>query len=136
VPFFAVLILGIILTVRCGHRFGMQNTLSFWLATIAGLCYLGGASIVLVQMVLALMVTGFSAGVFLTLFFALIPITLGIWALRVARSTIPQSIKERLSRGIIGLLGLLFWASLIIGPLIAFLAAVSPERVRIHIPVK
>ena len=54
----------------------MQNTLSVWIATIAGLCYLGGASIVLVQMVLALMVTGFSAGVFLTLFFALIPIIL------------------------------------------------------------
>jgi cadmium resistance protein CadD (predicted permease) len=103
VPFFAVLILGIILTVRCGHRFGMQNTLSFWLATIAGLCYLGGASIVLVQMVLALMVTGFSAGVFLTLFFALIPIILWIWTLRVARSKTPQSINKRLLLGITGL---------------------------------
>jgi hypothetical protein len=112
-----------------------ENTLSFWLATIAGLCYLGGASIVLVQMVRALMVTGFSAGIFLTFFFALVQIMLGIWALKVTHSTTPQPIKDRLSLGIIGLLGLLFWAGLIIGPVIAFLAA-TPEPLRIYTPIQ
>jgi hypothetical protein len=132
-PFLAVLILGFILIVRRGTRLGIQYTLSFWLATIAGLCYLGGASITLVQMVRVLRVTGFSASTALTLIFALVPIVLGIWALRVARSPSPQSNKDRLSFGIIGLLGLVFWAGIIIGPLIFFLATLLPERYY-HIP--
>lgn len=127
-PFFAIIILGLILIARRERDNRIKKPLSFWLATVAGLCYLGGASIVLVQIVRVLMVTGPSAGVIITLIFALIPILLGVWALRIARSTSPQSKKDRLSLGIIGLLGLLFWAGLIIGPVIAFIAALVPER--------
>ncbi len=127
-PFLAIIILGLILIARCERDNRIKKPLSFWLATIAGLCYLGGASIVLVQMVRVLMVTGPSAGVIITLIFTLIPILFGIWALRIARSTSPQSKKDRLSLGLIGLLGLLFWAGLIIGPVIAFIAALVPER--------
>ena len=127
-PFLAVIILGLILTARRERDNKIKKPLSFWLATIAGLCYFGGAAIVLVQMVRVLKETGFSAGVIVTLIFALIPIMLGIWALRVARSPSPRSLKNRLSLGIIGLLGLLFWAGLIIGPVIAIIAALVPER--------
>ena len=128
VPFLAISILGLILIARRERDNRIKKPLSFWLATIAGLCYLGGASIVLVQMVRVLMVTGPSAGVIITLIFALIPIILGIWALRIPRSTSPQSKKNLLLLGIIGLLGLLFWAGLIIGPVIAIIAALVPER--------
>jgi hypothetical protein len=124
-PFLAIFILGLILIARRENK--IKKPLSFWLATIAGLCYLGGASIVLVQMVRVLRVTGPSAGVIITLIFTMIPILLGIWALRIARSPSPQSKKDQLSLGIIGLLGLLFWAGLIIGPVVAFIAALVPE---------
>lgn len=124
-PFLAIFILGLILIARRDNK--IKKPLSFWLATIAGLCYFGGASIVLVQMVRVLRVTGPSAGVIITLIFTMIPILLGIWALRIARSPSPQSKKDQLSLGIIGLLGLLFWAGLIIGPVVAFIAALVPE---------
>jgi uncharacterized membrane protein SirB2 len=127
-PFFAIIILGLFLIARRERDNRIKKPLSFWLATITGLCYLGGASIVLVQMVRVLMVTGPSAGVIITLIFTLIPILLGVLALRIARSTSPQSKKDRLSLLIIGLLGLLCWAGLIIGPVIAFIAALIPER--------
>jgi len=127
-PFLAIFILGLILIARRERDNKIKKPRSFWLATIVGLCYLGGASIVLVQMVRVLRVTGPSAGVIITLIFALIPILLGIWALRIARSPSPQSKKDRVSLGIIGLLGLLFWAGLIIGPVIAIIAALVPER--------
>jgi hypothetical protein len=127
-PFLAIMILGLILITRREQTNQIKKPLSFWLATIAGLCYLGGASIALVQMVRALMVTGLSAGVIITLILAFIPIMLGIWILRISRSTFPLSKKDRFSLGIIGLLGLLFWAGLIIGPVIAFIAALVPER--------
>jgi hypothetical protein len=127
-PFLAIIILGLILIARHERDNRIKKPLAFWLGTIAGLCYLGSASIVLVQMVRVLMVTGPSVGVIITLIFVLIPIMLGIWALRIARSTFPQSKKDRLSLGVIGLFGLLFWAGLIIGPVIAFIAALVPER--------
>ena len=133
-PFLAVMILGLILTARRERDKKIKKPLSFWLATIAGLCYFGGAAIVLVQMVRVLKVTGFSAGVIVTLIFALIPIMLGIWALRVARSPSPRYLKNRFSLGIIGLLGLLFWAGLIIGPVIAIIAALVPERYSSNAP--
>jgi uncharacterized membrane protein YqjE len=63
-----------------------------------------------------------------TIIFAVIPIILGIWALRAARSPSPLTKKDRLSLGIIGVLGLVFWAGLIIGPVIAIIAALVPER--------
>jgi len=127
-PFLAIMILGLILIARREQPPQIKKPLSFWLATIAGLCYLGAASIVLVQMFRVLMVTGFSAGVIVTLILAFIPIMLGIWILRIARSGSPQSNKDRVSLGIIGLLGLLFWAGLIIGPVIAIIAALVPQQ--------
>lgn len=127
-PFLAIMILGLILINRREQTNQIKKPLLFWLATIAGLCYLGGASITLVQMVRVLMVTGLSAGVIITLILAFIPIILGILILRISRSTFPLSKKDRFSLGIIGLLGLLFWAGLIIGPVIAFIAALVPER--------
>jgi hypothetical protein len=127
-PFLAIMILGLILIARREQSSQIKKPLSFWLTTIAGLCYLGGASIVLVQMVRVLMVTGLSAGVIVTLILAFIPVTLGVWILRIARSTFPLSKKDRFSLGIIGLLGLLFWAGFIIGPVIAFIAALVPEQ--------
>ena len=133
-PFLAVIILGLILIARRERKNKLKKSLSFWLATIAGLCYLGGAAIVLVQMFRVLMVTGFSAGVIVTIIFAFIPIILGIWALRAARSPSPLTKKDRLSLGIIGVLGLVFWAGLIIGPVIAIIAALVPVRYSKQLP--
>ena len=133
-PFLAIFILGLILIAQRERNNKIKKPLSFWLAAIAGLCYLGGASIVLVQMVRVLRVSGPSAGVIITLIFALIPILLGIWALRIARSPSPQSKRDRVSLGIIGVLGLLFWAGLIIGPVIAIIAALVPERYTSNTP--
>jgi hypothetical protein len=127
-PFLAIMILGLILIARREQTKQIKKPMTFWLATIAGLCYLGGASIALVQMVRVIIVTGLSAGVMVTLILAFIPIILGIWILRITRSPFPLSKKNRFLLGIIGFLGLLFWAGIIIGPLIAFIAALVPER--------
>jgi hypothetical protein len=127
-PFLAIMILGLILIARREQTKQIKKPMTFWLATIAGLCYLGGASIVLVQMVRVIFVTGLSAGVIVTLILAFIPLILGVWILRISRSPFPLLKKDRFFLGIIGLLGLLFWAGLIIGPVIACIAALVPER--------
>jgi hypothetical protein len=127
-PFLAVVILGFVLIARREKRRGSHLTPSCWLATIAGLCYLGGAAITLVQMMRAMAVTGPSSSVVLTLVFAIIPIALGIWTLRLGRSSSRRTMQERTFLVLIAILGLVFWAGLIIGPVLVIGAAVLPDR--------
>ena len=128
-PFFAVVILGFVVTARRGKRNRSPLTCSCWLATITGLCYLGGAAITLVQMVRAIVITGPSSSVSLTLVFAIIPIALGLWALRLGRSP-KRRIQDRGFLILIAILGLVFWAGLVIGPVLAIGAAVIPESAK------
>jgi hypothetical protein len=128
-PCIAVVLLGIALLLRQQRRTKTSRTAFSWLAITAGLLYLGGASITLTQMVRALSQTGFSPSIVVTLIFAAIPILLGIWALRTGFSAeSPLPITWRISIAVIGGLGLLFWAGLIIGPVMMFIAAVIPSR--------
>jgi hypothetical protein len=133
-PFLAVVILGFVVISRREKRKGSHLTYSCWLATIAGLCYIGGAAITLVQLVRVTTVTGPSSSVALTLVFAIIPIALGIWALRMGRSSSKRTINERALLVLIAVLGLIFWAGLIIGPVLIIGAAVLPNRLPFHHP--
>ena len=96
-PFLAVVVLGLVLIARREHRKSHTPSLLFWLTTCAGLSYLGGAAITLVQMGRALRLTGLSSAVAVTLVFALVPVALGLWALRIARSPSPRSLRDRSS---------------------------------------
>lgn len=127
-PFLAVVVLGFIMISRREKRKGSHLTCSCWLATIAGLCYIGGAAITLVQLVRAIAVTGPSSSIALTLIFAIIPMALGIWALRMGRTSAKRTIKERTFLALIAILGMIFWAGLVIGPLLAIGAAVIPDQ--------
>ena len=129
-PFLAVVVFGFIVISRREQRKGTNPRIAFWLATVAGLFYLGGAAITVVQMIRALGITGPSPAMLLTLFFALIPIVLGLWALRIARSPTPRSLRDRIFLMLIGVLGLVFWAGLVVGPVIAFSAAVLPAALQ------
>jgi hypothetical protein len=125
-PFLAVIVFGLVLIARREHRKGNKPSLPSWLASCAGLSYLGGAAITLVQMGRALRLTGPSPAVAATLVFAIMPVVLGLWMLRIARSPALCSLRSRVFLALIGALGLVFWAGLIIGPLIAFAAAAVP----------
>lgn len=129
-PFLAIVILGFIVISRRAKRKGSPLTYSCWLATIAGLCYLGGAAITVVQMVRAMTVTGPSSSVALTLVFVIVPVVLGIWALRMGRALSERTLRDRAFLVLIAILGLVFWAGLVIGPVIALGAAIIPERVK------
>ena len=84
--------------------------------------------ITLVQLVRAIAVTGPYSSVALTIVFAIIPMALGIWALRMGRSSSKKTIKDRAFFMLIAILGLIFWAGLVIGPVLAIGAAVIPDQ--------
>jgi hypothetical protein len=127
-PFFAVTIIGFVLVMRRESRKGIRHQPAFWPAIVAGLCFLGGSAVTLVQMVRALGITGFSPGIVITLAFALIPVLLSIAALRLARLPEPWPLKIRIAFIVLGALGILFWAGFLIGPVFALIAAVVPDR--------
>ncbi len=133
-PFLAVVILGFVMISRREKRKGSHITYSCWLATIAGLCYLGGAAITLVQLVRAIAVTGPSSSVAITIVFAIVPMALGIWALRMGRSSSKRTIKDRAFLVLIAILGLIFWAGLVIGPVLAIGSAVIPDQSKSFLP--
>ena len=129
-PFLAVVIFGFIVISRRESRKGPRMTYSGWLATIAGLCYLGGAAITVVQVVRAIAVTGLASSVAVTLVFAIIPMVLGIWVLRIGRQSSGITIHDRIFLVLIAILGSVFWAGLVIGPVIAIAAAAFPEKIK------
>ena len=127
-PFLAVVVLGFIVIARREQRSGSHLTLSGWLARAAGLCYLGGAAITFTQMVRALGVTGPSPAGALTLILVIIPVALGTLAMQIGAITPRKTLKERIFLVLIGVLGLTFWAGLIIGPVLVIGAAALPDR--------
>jgi hypothetical protein len=127
-PFLGTIILGFLLIIRRERKRGRKNAVWFWFAAFAALFYLGGASIILVQMIRALMITGFSGAAALTLVFFFLPVVLAIWLLRISRQATNRSSSDRFSLAVAGILGFVFWAGMIIGPIMSVIAAVIPDR--------
>lgn len=124
-PMIAVLAIGAALLLR------RRRSLSpFALSgAIAGLLSIGSGAMTLMQMAIAAVGTDAGAALLLTLAFAVIPVLLGIWALLVAfRRQIGTG--ERLAMAALGAIGLVTWAGLVLGPVLAFVAAVLPARRR------
>ena len=98
-----------------------------WLLAIAGFAYIGSGILVILQMVIAGMLTGPVASMMLTALFAAIPIILGLVLVRIAVRTGPSpSHRDRGIMAVLGILGLIFWAGLIFGPVFAIAAALLP----------
>lgn len=116
-----VIIGGLGLLVLSRRRRGSMPGLAGWLILLAGLLYLGGAGMTGLQTIHAVLLTGFTVEVLLTLLFIAGPLLLGIYA--IYRGVRPAGRAPSLRNGagmiLVGLLGLLLWAGLLIGPVLA-----------------
>jgi hypothetical protein len=98
-----------------------------WLPAVAGFAFIGSGILVIIQMVLAGLRTGPVPSMLLTLLFAAIPVILGVLLVRIAAQTDSSPLyRERAAMAILGILGLVFWAGLIVGPILAIAASVMP----------
>jgi len=124
-PMIAVLAIGAGLLLRRQR----SPSLFALFGAIAGLLFIGSGAMTLMQMVIAAVGTDAGAALLLTLAFGIIPVLLGIAAVRVAlRARIGAG--ERIGMVVLGALALATWAGLVIGPLLAFIAAILPARRR------
>jgi hypothetical protein len=112
---------GLFLAVLYRRKQGVIRDPVQWLILLAGLLYIGGAAMTGLQMIHALLRTGYSAGVLLTLFFIAGPVVLGLFAVRagVRSSGTDPSLMSGIVMAVTGILGLLMWAGLLIGPVLA-----------------
>jgi hypothetical protein len=129
-PYIIVILFGMALIYWHQKKSGNARTIQSWVASIAGLLYIATGVSTLDQMFWVFSFTGYSPESSITLLFAFIPILLGIGALWIGRPKALVSIGERIFLVVIGGLGLVAWAGLIIGPVLALLAAVLPVDIK------
>jgi hypothetical protein len=125
-PYLIVILTGLGILLWQQGRKGKTRVAREWVATIAGLLYLGTGASTICQMIWCLSFTGYTSLSIVTLVFAIIPVLLGIWILRVGRPGLPDTRRSRASLALAGVLGFVAWAGLLLGPALALLAAILP----------
>lgn len=126
-PYILVLLAGLGILLLRQRREGKARGTRAWLASLAGLLYLGTGASTTCQVLWALSLAGFTPESIITLVLALIPLLLGVWALRLGRPGLSPTERMRLSLLAVGVLGLAAWAGLIGGPVLALTAAMLPK---------
>jgi hypothetical protein len=124
-PLLATIIIGLPLLFRRSRAGLSPGSL---IGYTAGLLYIGTGLMTTAQMIMAAMGATGTNMIPLTLIFAIIPITLGLLILRKAlKSTGEWSIRDRVVTMLLAVFGLVFWAGLVIGPILTMIfSLVSP----------
>jgi hypothetical protein len=125
-PMIVVVIGGLALAVMYRKKSGLPQDPIRWTILLSGLLYIGGAAMTALQIVHTVNVTGYTSEVIVTLMLIAGPVILGIFAiLEGIQQPRPDSLlKSGMKMIIIGILGLLFWAGLIIGAVLAIISGV------------
>jgi hypothetical protein len=131
IPMIATLILGLVFVAwRQRRRCDLANPMA-WLAAIAGLTFMGTAASTFFQLLFGATQVSVGADVLITIVFATIPLILGVAALRIAlNNSSKATTRKRIYFIILGVAALFIWAGLIIGPILAILAALMPTKIR------
>jgi len=123
-----IIILPFLITVALGFIFigRLWAVLLPWnkFALFASFFYMGGAAMVALQMIIALIKTGLEISAFLTIFFISVQFLLGILLLWVGRSTKKPTYKTAAILLITGMFGFFIWAGLVIGPVISIMGGI------------
>jgi hypothetical protein len=125
-PMILVLIGGLALVGIYRKQLGLYQDPLRWMIIISGLLYFGGAAMTALQIILAVQKTGYTNGVIVTLMFIAGPIILGIFATMegIRQPGQYSLLKSGIKMVVIGVLGLLLWAGLIIGSCLALITGV------------
>ena len=125
-PMILIVIGGLVLIGIYRKQLGLYQDPVRYMILISGLLYLGGAAMTALQIIHAIQVTGYTNEVILSLMFIAGPIILGIFAIMegIRQPRLDSLLKSGIKMVVIGVLGLLVWAGLIIGPVLALVSGI------------
>jgi len=125
-PLIVVVMGGLALLLMYRKDLGLQHDPIRWTILLSGLLYIGGAAMTTLQIIHAVRVTGYGNEVLVTLMFIAGPVILGIFALMegIQQPRPDALVKSGIKMIMIGILGLVLWAGLIIGPVLAIISGV------------
>jgi hypothetical protein len=119
---------GLYIAKRRGAR--IPPTISFGLVTVAASLCIGTGMMTALQMGMALSISNGQsmAGGLMTAIFVSIPLVIGVMMIRLSMSGnwVPVT---RVKLAIFGMIGMVFWAGLLAGPVIALMVAMLPKGV-------
>jgi hypothetical protein len=126
-PLYLTVIVGLgILVMRSNLHASLRSPFTL-LGALAGLIFIGMGAYNLAQMLLAISRSSVESEAIITLIFVLVPIILGILALRVALRRREQTgMGPRVAIFVLGAVALFAWTGLYVGPALALLASIMP----------
>lgn len=129
-PIAAVLLAGLSYARQRRERDGWERAWLRYPLAFAASLMLGTAATMFLEMVLALAVTGPAATAVVTAILVVVPAGLGGWLLwAVTRPGFELERRIRIGLFVVGLGGIVSWGGLVVGPLIALVAAAVPSSV-------
>jgi hypothetical protein len=128
-PMILVLVIGGIILHFRSRKGRAPRGISKWLASFAGLAFLGSGVSILYQMFLTFTVTGFHGEAMVTLIFFVFSVILGVVTLLYAVRDEPVlTTRRRIGLVITGLIALFVWSGLYLGTALAIAAALVPSH--------
>ncbi len=129
-PMLLTVAIGLVLMAWHMKRRKKSLELQRWLTVLAGLTFVGSGSSMFFQMAFTATRAPLGAEAVVTLLLAILPILVGLGALRLGLDgTQEPDPRTRIKTFILGLLALFVWAGFVIGPILAFLASVMPRGI-------
>jgi len=130
-PFLLIIIVGGVIVWWCSKRGRHPRDISKWLATFAGLAFIGTFAGTIYQMLLALTYTGFTIEAVVTMLIAAVSATLGVLTFWYALRSKPiLTLRRRAGLVVIGLVALFAWSGLYLGSALLIAAALVPPYIR------
>lgn len=128
-PIILVLVIGGIILYLRSRKDRAPKGISKWLASFAGLAFLGSGVSILYQMFLTFTVTSFHGQAMITLLIFAFSVILGVVTLLYAVRDKPiLTTRRRIGLVITGLIALFMWSGLYLGTALAIAAALVPSR--------
>jgi hypothetical protein len=128
-PIILVLVIGGIILYFRSRKGRAPKGISKWLASFAGLAFLGSGVSILYQMFLTFSVTGFCGQALITLIFVAFSVILGVVTLLYAVRDRPiLTTRRRIGLVTTGLIALFMWSGLYLGTALAIAAALVPSH--------
>jgi hypothetical protein len=128
-PIILVLVIGGIILYLRSRKGRAPKGISKWLASFAGLAFLGSGVSILYQMFLTFSITGLDGQAMITLVFFVFSVILGVVTLLYAVRDKPMlTTRRRIGLVITGLIALFLWSGLYLGTALAIAAALVPSH--------